>query len=230
MPRLTPVLPAAIAAALALPASAAPDLEAGFRNPPPQARPHTWWHWMSGNVTREGITADLESMADAGFGGGLIFNLAGPHHHCDIPSGPAEYLGPVWLDRIKHAVSEAERLGLEFGMHNCAGWATTGGPWITPDLAMQKLVSSEVTVDGGRVINQKLPQPEVTLGHYLEIAVFGITKAEQGGSGCRHHAGVVDRAFDIPAICTPQVNHHAGEVLLDHRQQGADDLSAGALE
>ncbi len=150
------------------------DLEDGFHNPPAPARPHTWWHWMNGNVTREGITADLEAMTQAGIGGALIFSLAGPHHNCDTPAGPVDYLGPVWLDMMKHATDEAERLGLELGMHNCAGWATTGGPWITPELAMQQLVSSELTVEGGRTIREKLPQPEVTLDHYRDIAVFAI--------------------------------------------------------
>ena len=45
------------AGALALTAVAAP-LEEAFRNPPPEARPHTWWHWMNGNVSKEGISAD----------------------------------------------------------------------------------------------------------------------------------------------------------------------------
>ena len=149
-------------------------LEAGFRQPPASARPHCFWTWMNGNVTREGITADLEAMAEGGIGGALIYNLAGPHHKCDTPAGPAAYLSPLWLDLIKHTASEADRLGIELYMHNCAGWATTGGPWITPELAMQKLVSSEVIVEGGKRIEAKLPQPEVVLGHYRDIAVFAM--------------------------------------------------------
>ncbi len=167
-------------AALSATAGAA-GLEEGFRNPPAQARSQAWWHWMNGNVTREGITADLEAMAEAGLGGALVFNLAGPHHKCDIPAGPADYLGPVWLDLAKHSAEEAERLGLEFGMHNCAGWATTGGPWIKPELAMQKLVSSEAIVEGGRRIEMRLPRPEVSLGHYRDIAVFAIPAAMDTG-------------------------------------------------
>ncbi|MCH7224884.1 glycosyl hydrolase [Haloferula sp. A504] len=162
-----------LAAALAFPAAAS-DLEAGFRNPPDSARPHTWWHWMNGNVSREGITTDLEAMEQAGIGGAMIFFLAGPHHNCDTPRGAVDYLGPAWLEMMKHAADECQRLGLEFGMHNCAGWCTTGGPWITPELAMQKLVSSEIVVEGGRTISEKLPQPEVALGHYRDIAVYAV--------------------------------------------------------
>lgn len=155
-------------------------LEAGFRQPPATARPHVYWIWMNGNVTREGITADLEAMAEGGIGGGLIFSLAGPMHKCDTPAGPADYLGPQWLDLMKHAASEAGRLGLELGMHNCAGWATTGGPWVKPELAMQKLVSSETTVEGGGPIELRLPQTEVTLGFYRDIAVYAIPAVADG--------------------------------------------------
>jgi alpha-L-rhamnosidase len=167
-------VPQSVAAAESAFAAASMPLEDGFKAPPSQARPQTWWHWMNGNVTREGITADLESMAQAGLGGALIFNLAGPEHLCDTPPGPADYLGPLWLDLMKHAATEAERLGLELGMHNCAGWATTGGPWITPELAMQQLVSSETTLDGGRHMEIGLPRPEVNLGFYRDIAVFAV--------------------------------------------------------
>ena len=170
-----------MAAAEPLPAGAGASLEAGFRQPPASARPHCFWTWMNGNVTREGITADLEAMAGGGIGGALIYNLAGPHHKCDTPAGPAGYLSPLWLDLLKHTASEADRLGIELSMHNCAGWATTGGPWITPDLAMQKLVSTEVIVEGGKRIEEKLPQPEVVLGHYRDIAVFAMPATIDSG-------------------------------------------------
>lgn len=170
-----------LALAAALHAAEPVDLEAGFHEPPATALPYSWWHWMNGNVTREGIRTDLESMKQAGLGGAMIFFLAGPHHQCDTPAGPVAYLSPAWLDMMKHAAAECERLGLEFGMHNCAGWATTGGPWVTPELAMQKLVSSELVVDGGRRVEEKLHQPEVVLGHYRDIAVFAIPAALDGG-------------------------------------------------
>ncbi len=45
------------------------ELRAGFENPPNAARPRVWWHWMNGNVTKEGITKDLERMERIGSGG-----------------------------------------------------------------------------------------------------------------------------------------------------------------
>lgn len=147
------------------------NLESGFLNPPAQARPHTFWLWMNGNITKEGITADLEAMDRVGIGGVYIFNVAGSHG-TDIPAGPIDYLSAEWLDLVKHAASEAERLGIEIGIHNCAGWATTGGPWIKPEYAMQQLVTAEMVVWGNRHVVQQLPHPGVYENYYRDIAVF----------------------------------------------------------
>jgi hypothetical protein len=151
------------------------DLEKGFLNPPPQARPFTFWIWMNGNVTREGITADLEAMARVGIGGVLLFNVAGSHG-TDIPAGPIDYLSEAWLDLVKHTASEAGRLGMEMGLHNCAGWATTGGPWIKPEYGMQQMVTAELSLWGNRRVVQKLPHPEVFEGYYNDIAVYAFPR------------------------------------------------------
>jgi hypothetical protein len=149
-------------------------LESGFLNPPAQARPHIWWHWMNGNITKEGITADLEAMHRVGFGGVYIFNIAGPRMNTDIPSGPIDYLSKEWLDLVKYSVQEAERLGMEVGIHNCAGWATTGGPWIKPEHSMQMLVFSEEFIPGNQSVKKILPHPETRENYYRDIAVYAI--------------------------------------------------------
>ena len=82
----------------ALAAEPSDDLARGFAVPPDSARPHTWWHWMNGNITKEGITADLEAMKRVGIGGAQIFNVS---EH--IPDGPVLILSPQWLDLIHHA-------------------------------------------------------------------------------------------------------------------------------
>ncbi|MDR3267101.1 MAG: DNA-binding protein, partial [Tannerella sp.] len=97
-------------------------LEQNFVNPPSSAKPHTWWHWMNGNISKEGITADLEAMAEAGLGGAQIFNVSE-----GIPHGGVQFNSPEWIEMVVHASKEAERLGLELCIHNCAGWANSGG-------------------------------------------------------------------------------------------------------
>ena len=152
-------------------ATAGENLESGFNNPPAQAKPYAWWHWMNGNVTRHGITADLEAMAQTGIGGAWIFNIGGSHG-CNIPAGPVDYMSDEWLGLVKFAAIEADRLGLKLGFHNCAGWGTMAGPWIKPEQATQHLVSTVAKVDGGKQVVVKLAQPETKLDYYRDIAVF----------------------------------------------------------
>ena len=132
-------------------------LERGFQNPPDSAKPRTWWHWTNGNVTQEGITKDLEWMKRAGIGG---FQLA------DVAAGGGQTVDrkilfgtPEWLDAVRHAAAEAERLGLEMTIFSSPGWSETGGPWVQPEEAMKKLVWSETSVTGPRAFHEQLPHP-----------------------------------------------------------------------
>src|SRR5207244_12323522 len=111
----------------------------------------TWWHWMNGNVTRQGITADLEAMKRIGIGGFQAFHVTDA-----IPPGPVGYLSEQWLDLMQHAAREADRLGLEMCMHNCAGWSRSGGPWITPELSMQEPGWTGTDVGGGQLLDVRL--------------------------------------------------------------------------
>lgn len=152
-------------------------LAAAFQNPPPSARPHTWWHWMDGNVTKEGITADLEAMKEVGIGGAQMFTVAQ-----GIPKGPVDYMSPKWREMTAHAVKEAGRLGIELCFHNCAGWSSSGGPWITPEYAMQVVAWSKVDVDGGKEIDIQLPQikaPQVyaPVNYSRDIVVYAVPLA-----------------------------------------------------
>lgn len=172
------VLLAVVASPLIGCASPARGLEAGFRDPPHEARPHTWWHWMNGNVTRAGITADLEAMKRIGLGGAQIFNVLE-----GIPPGPAPFMSPQWRGLLQHAVAEADRLDLELCLHNCAGWSSSGGPWITPEHAMQMVVTSEQSVTGPGRWSAALPQPETRHDFYRDIAVLALPKS--AGDGVR---------------------------------------------
>ena len=89
----------------------ADPLDAGFLNPPDSAKPHTWWQWMNGNITQEGITADLEAMKQIGLGGATVVNLS-----CDIPPGNVTFMSPEWQDDFKHAVQEANRLNFDLSV------------------------------------------------------------------------------------------------------------------
>ncbi len=147
--------------------SCADSLEEGFRNPPNSAKPHTWWHWVNDNISKEGITADLEAMKRVGVGGAQIFNV-----DVGVPSGGVIFMSDRWRQMIQHAVKEANRLGLELCIHNCAGWSSSGGPWVKPEHAMLIVVTRAVQVQGPRRFSEQLPQPERRAGFYRDIAVL----------------------------------------------------------
>ena len=142
------------------------ELEGNFVNPPATARPRTWYHVMSGNMSKAGITKDLESMVEVGIGGLLLFNVTQ-----GIPLGKVKYDSPEHHEMLTHAAAEAERLGLSFGVHNCDGWSSSGGPWVTPEQSMKMVVYRDTVVEGGKV-DLQLPQPTVREGFYRDIAVI----------------------------------------------------------
>ncbi|MEZ0483089.1 glycosyl hydrolase [Fibrella aquatica] len=139
-------------------------LENRFRNPPVTAKPYVWWHWMGSNFSKVGITKDLEAMKEAGIGGATIFNLSSAVQETHVPTQnnpwPHQtYRSPAYWEALKHAAAEASRLGLEIGLHNTVGYSTTGGPWVTQERAMQKLVWSKTNVEGGQQLSVVLAEP-----------------------------------------------------------------------
>ena len=167
--KLSRPLPASIFFGLLLAASVAlaDSLESGFLTPPDAAKPQTWWHWMNGNITKAGITTDLEAMKQIGLGGATIVNV-----DCGIPRGGVNFMSAEWREDFKFAVQEANRLGLELCVENCAGWSSSGGPWNTVTNAMQRVTTSEVRVTGPTNFSATLPQPPTMLGFYRDIAVL----------------------------------------------------------
>ncbi len=152
----------------------AQDLEAGFASPPDNCRPWVYWFWLNGNITREGITADLEAMARVGIGGVLIMEV-----DQGTPAGPVAFASDTWRELFRHALHEAHRLGLQVNLNNDAGWCGSGGPWIRPDEAMQKLVWTETRLRGPARFEGVLPQPETVADYCRDVAVVAFpTPAE----------------------------------------------------
>ena len=149
--------------------AAGDDLAKNFVKPPNEARPWVYWFWLNGNITKEGITADLEAMKRAGIGGVLIMEV-----DQGAPAGPVDFMGAQWRELFKHVAVEAQRLGLEVNMNDDAGWNGSGGPWIKPEQSMQKVVWSETQLDGPQKFAGKLVQPEIVAGYYRDIEVLAV--------------------------------------------------------
>lgn len=143
------------------------DIDRDFAHPPDSARPWVYWFWLNGNITREGITADLEAMQRAGIGGVLIMEV-----DQGVPLGPVSFMSAEWRELFHHVVVEADRLGLEVNMNNDAGWNGSGGPWITPEQSMQKVVFTATDLEGPAHFEGALPQPEAVAGFYRDIRVL----------------------------------------------------------
>ena len=144
-----------------------------FQNPSDEAKPWTFWYWMYGAVSKEGITADLEAMKHAGLGGTYLMPIKGINEGSQY-NGKAQQLTPEWWEMVRFSMEEADRLGLKLGMHICDGFALAGGPWITPKESMQKVVWSDTIVNGGKLDALRLPQPEVYENYYEDIALFAL--------------------------------------------------------
>jgi hypothetical protein len=76
-----------------------------------------------------------------------------------IMGNPAT-LSTEWREKFKYSVAEAARLGMEVTAYNGPGWAGSGGSWIGPEQASQKLVWTETTIEGPQHFEGVLKQPE----------------------------------------------------------------------
>jgi len=152
---------------IALGAPGNSNLEQEFLHPPDSARPWVFWFWLNGNVTSNGITADLEAMKRVGIGGVAIMDV-----DQGTPKGPAVFGTPAWLGLFKHMCAEADRLGLKVNMNDDAGWSGSGGPWITPELSMQKVVWSETSIQGPARFEGLLQLPKAERNYYRDIAIL----------------------------------------------------------
>jgi hypothetical protein len=137
---------------------------ANFASPPPVYRPETWFHFIGRNVSKAGITADLEAIAAAGISGIQFFHgqFGGEWPKVD---NQIVYFSPEWEDAVRHTAQECRRLGLRFTMQNCPGWAMAGGPWITPENAMRSLAWSRTDIEGGTPQTVSLPLPNDAKDH-----------------------------------------------------------------
>ena len=110
------------------------ELKKGFLNPPDSARPGVYWFIMDGNISKQGITADLESMKAAGIGSVLFMEV-----NVGIPRGKVDFMSEEWMNLFTHAVRESERLGIAITLGVGPGWTGSGGPWVTGAQSMKCL-------------------------------------------------------------------------------------------
>jgi hypothetical protein len=191
-------LAAALLGAWAVPAQNPGDpLERGFQNPPNSAKPRVWWHWMNGNITKEGIKLDLEWMKRVGIGGFQNFDAA--LNTPQVVEKRLVYMTPEWKDAFKYAATLADQLGLEMAIAGSPGWSESGGPWVPPAQAMKKLVWSETRVEGGRPFAGTLPKPPSSTGPFQNIARGGGAPAPGQTPAPEYYADSAVVAYRAPS-------------------------------
>jgi hypothetical protein len=194
-----------------LQSTAEDSLAAGFSSPPASARPWVYWFFVDGNISREGITADLESMKRAGVGGAILFDVSQ-----QLPAGHVGFGTAEWHDLLKHVFAEAGRMGLQVFVQNSAGWTGSGGPWITPDASMQVLGSTKTNVVGPMRFADALPTSSIGATQFNRVATIAFPT-------------LVGEGATVPGF-SPKVTASSGKNfeahnLIDHNPETAISLN-----
>jgi hypothetical protein len=143
----------------------------GFVDPPNEARPRVWWHWMNGNISNEGIKLDLEWMHRVGVGGVTIFE--GAINTPQVVPHRLIYMTPEWKQAFNTAVTTARSMNMEVAIASSPGWSETGGPWVPASQGMKKMVWSTTRVEGGKPFTDKLAHPPQVDGTFQNFQVPG---------------------------------------------------------
>ncbi len=154
----------------------------GFETPADSNTVWCYWYWINDDISKEGITKDLEAMKKAGIGAAFIGNINPAGKDGKVPM-----LSEDWWSHMVHAVTEGKRVGVDIGIFNCPGWSQSGGPWVTSEMAMRYLTFSETKVTGPNKIDIKLVQPKKEFQDTHTLA-FLTPKAENRNL---HEMGVI---------------------------------------
>lgn len=173
------------------------NLLKGFQVPLNAAKPRVWWHWMNGNITKEGIQKDLEWMSRVGIGGFQNFD-ASLFTPVVVPK-KIVFMTPEWKEAFKLTTELADKKGLEMAIAGSPGWSVTGGPWVEPKDAMKKYVWTETRVSGGQILNEKLPQPSPATGKFQNVELPKTTMlGETTGTLPSYYADAAVIAYRLP--------------------------------
>jgi hypothetical protein len=217
---------AALCALCGLAQNESDPLLRGFFNPPDSAKARVWWHWMNGNVSKEGIKADLEWMKRAGIGGFQNFNAG--MRTPNVVEKRLVYMTPEWKDAFKYAATVADQLGLEMAIASSPGWSESGGPWVKPEQAMKKFVWTETRVEGGKPFSGKLPEPSHEVGPFQNISGGGNGLEAVNGETRRGDSWYADAA--VIAFRLPDGDKSMAELQPKLTSSGGNFTLAGLVD
>ena len=144
-----------------------------FLHPKNESKIHTWWHWVEGGITKEGITKDLETMKAQGIVQATILNVS-LFQDKDFGVKKVRFDSAEWHQMFAWSLQESDRLGIKIGVHNCDGWNSSGGPWISPAQSMKTFTWSKSQMLGGNKISIALKKPFYRENYYEDVAVIAM--------------------------------------------------------
>jgi len=150
--------------------------QTAFVNPPMEARPGALWCWLNGYVDHEQMTREMEEAKALGMRGFEIWDIGVIRPVGIVPVGPA-FLGEESLKSVKHAMTEAKRLGLELNMIAASSW-NAGGAWVKKSDGSKRIASSSVDVTGPSKFDDVLPVPCDSDTYYCNISVLAVPRSK----------------------------------------------------
>ena len=193
------------------------SLRENWQNPPDSSRPGCYWYWINDNISKAGITKDLEAMARVGIGRAYIGHIFNHREASDTPVGDVKFMSLAWWEALQWAVKEADRCGVEIGFFNSPGWSQSGGPWVKPSQSMRYLTHSETIITGGKRIDRILPIPEIT------------TFLTAGGSSSSTSSskGFTEKDFqDVRIIAFKQPETETNDILMKRATATSNDVAS----
>lgn len=195
-------------------------IQTGFITPADSNKVWCYWYWINDDISKEGITKDLEAMKEVGIGAAFIGNINPPE-----VDGPVPMLSEKWWDCMVHAVNEGKRIGVDIGTFNCPGWSQSGGPWVKPEMAMRYMVSSETTVKGPGKVMVNLPKPK-ELFQDVYVLAFPAVQAEKIKLGnnnskisstpaIQNISNLLDGDTSTVSFFNPEISEYAIEIKTD---------------
>jgi hypothetical protein len=190
--------------------STAEKMQSTFLNIPDSIQTSVYWYWISGNISKEGVVKDLQSMKKVGINRAFIGNIGDPQ----TPYGKVKFFSDEWWDITHTALKTATDLGIDIGLFNSPGWSQSGGPWIKTAQSMRYLASTETLVKGGKTVNISLKKPA---GEFQDVKVIAFPAPEAYGSNINQGKVTLSASLPLDSLNNLIDNDDANGV---HFQEG----------
>ncbi len=132
-------------------------------------KPWTRWWWHGSAVDQAGLTANMEDLRQAGFGGVEITPIYGVKGY---EKQSIVFESPEWMKMLAFTIQEGKRLDLGIDLSNASGWPF-GGQWVQADDACKDVHFKKYALEGGKRLSEKIEfvqEPYVrAVGHKVAI-------------------------------------------------------------